>query len=75
MPPKELRVIGKLYINGKELINVTELETIKPMTKPIGDLHSVPHYRCGVCNKAVVLYEDDDKPDKCPWCGEAIDWR
>lgn len=43
--------------------------------KPIGDLHSVPHYRCGRCFGAVVLFKNDAKPKVCKWCGEPIEWK
>ena len=46
-----------------------------PKWKPIGDLDSVPHWRCGVCRRAVVLYKNDERPDKCRWCGTLIDWK
>lgn len=44
------------------------------LKKPIGDLHSVPHYRCPNCNGAVAVYEYDFKYPNCKWCGQAIDW-
>ena len=76
MPPKEMQIIGKLYCNGKEIMNVTDLTTaIEASVKPIGDLHSVPHYRCGYCHKAIVIYENDEKPERCKWCGVPIDWN
>lgn len=46
-----------------------------PKVKVIGDLHSVPHYRCGMCKKAVQVFVDDDKPSICPWCGVWLDWE
>ena len=42
--------------------------------KPIGDLNSVPHYRCPNCNNAVAVYEFDYKYPHCKWYGQAIDW-
>lgn len=42
--------------------------------KPIGDLNSVPHYRCPCCYSAIVVYENDNKMPQCKWCGQAIDW-
>lgn len=42
--------------------------------KPIGDLGSVPHYRCPYCNRAVKLYKNDRGFDFCPDCGQKIDW-
>ena len=46
-----------------------------PKVKVIGDLHSVPHYRCGMCKKAVQVFKDDDKPSICPWCKVLLDWE
>lgn len=43
--------------------------------KPIGDLNSVPHYRCPSCNGAVVMYCDDNKYPCCQWCGQKLDWK
>ena len=42
--------------------------------KPIGDLHSCPHYRCPSCHRSVVLYEDDPKYPCCQWCGKKLNW-
>ena len=77
MPPKETTVKGTLYLNGKKLMDIDgEIPTLElePAIKPVGDLHSVPHYRCGLCYRAVVVYVNDPKPDRCPWCGIAINW-
>ena len=46
----------------------------KTSKKPIGDLNSVPHYRCPTCNGAVVMYCDDNKYPCCQWCGQKLDW-
>ena len=43
-------------------------------TKPKGDYHSVPHYRCPSCNCSVKLYEDSEKYPYCKYCGQALDW-
>lgn len=43
--------------------------------KPIGDLHSCPHYRCPSCHRSVVLYEDSPKFPCCQWCGQKLDWN
>ncbi|MBO6298756.1 MAG: hypothetical protein J6N53_07905 [Lachnospiraceae bacterium] len=43
--------------------------------QPIGDLNSVPHFRCGLCHEAVVLYQNDERPMRCRWCGFLIDWK
>ena len=42
---------------------------------PIGDLHSVPHYRCPTCSCSVVLYKDDYRNPHCQWCGQLLDWN
>ncbi|MBQ7671309.1 MAG: hypothetical protein IJS45_11430 [Clostridia bacterium] len=55
----------------KELL--LAVEKVKPK-KPIGDLHSVPHYRCPTCKNAVVVFENDRKTPCCYWCGQALDW-
>ena len=77
MPPKEeTQIKGRLYYNGKQIMSGCNLETVTEVAcKPVGDLHSVPHYRCGNCHCAVVIFEDDKKPDKCKWCGVSIDWN
>lgn len=55
---------------GAELKNVKDIPK-----KPIGDLNSVPHYRCPNCNNAIVVYQFDYKYPHCKWCGQAIDWE
>jgi ribosomal protein S27E len=54
----------------------TALEALEKQIpkKPIGDLNSVPHYRCPACKKSVVLYENSARLPHCQWCGQAIDW-
>ena len=42
--------------------------------KPIGDLHSVPHYRCPLCKSGVKSYEDSSVYPYCHHCGQALDW-
>lgn len=42
--------------------------------KPIGDLHSVPHYRCPMCKNSVKCYEDSITYPYCHHCGQALDW-
>lgn len=59
----------KGYDKGYKDGNVKEIPK-----KPIGDLHSVPHYRCPTCNNAIVVYKYDYKYPHCKWCGQAIDW-
>jgi len=60
--------------DAKGRIKMPEKKT-KKTAKPIGDLHSVPHYRCGECFKAIVVYLNDEKPRVCKWCGAVIDWE
>lgn len=43
--------------------------------KPIGDLHSVPHYRCPICQFGIVMYEESMKYPYCHHCGQAIQWE
>ena len=55
---------------GAELVNTKDMPK-----KPIGDLDSVPHYRCPTCRSAVVLYDHDNKYPCCQWCGQALLWE
>lgn len=55
---------------GAEMKNAKDI----PM-KPIGDLDSVPHYRCPSCNCGVALYRNDFKYPHCQWCGQKLDWE
>lgn len=53
-------------------------EAIKAVEKqipkePIGDLHSVPHYRCPTCKCTVSMY-NTQYDSFCKYCGQAIDW-
>lgn len=43
--------------------------------EPIGDLHSVPHFRCPSCEKAVKTYCDSPQMPFCSWCGQALKWH
>lgn len=43
-------------------------------TEPIGDLHSVPHFRCPTCEKSVKTYTDSPGMPYCGWCGQKLDW-
>lgn len=81
MPPKNLDVDMAIYVNGtrvedtgkaKDLSLVREIFPLP--VRPIGDLHSVPHFRCGFCNRAIVLFKNDKHPDVCRWCGLPIAW-
>lgn len=47
----------------------------KSAKKPIGDLDSVPHYRCPSCFGSVVMYEKDPHYPCCQWCGQKLDWK
>ena len=47
----------------------------KTSKKPVGDLHSVPHYRCPSCFGAVVMYDKDPHYPCCQWCGQKLDWN
>lgn len=42
--------------------------------KPIGDLDSIPHYRCPSCFCTVKLFDDSQCDKYCQHCGQAIDW-
>ena len=55
------------------MIAVCALEKQIPK-KPIGDLHSVPHYRCPNCNSTVKLFFDSPVFDYCEYCGQCLDW-
>ena len=74
---KELSYDDTAY-GGKCTFEVRQ-EAVKALAKqipmkPIGDLHSVPHYRCPACISTVVLYEDSPKHPCCQWCGQKLDW-
>lgn len=61
------------YLDEAVMLAIEALERATPK-KPIGDLHSVPHYRCPNCKKAVVVFENEAKFPYCHWCGQRIDW-
>lgn len=65
--------IFKEPVTSYAQIAVEALEKQMPK-KPIGDLHSVPHYRCPNCNNAVVVYDHDYKYQCCKWCGQKLNW-
>lgn len=65
--------IFKEPVTSYARIAVESLEKQLPK-KPVGDLNSVPHYRCPNCNDAIVVYEHGYKLPYCHWCGQAIDW-
>lgn len=64
--------VGDIYLLDENFVK----NAIKKQMpeKPIGDLHSVPHYRCPNCHRSVVLYESDHKFPCCQWCGKKLDW-
>lgn len=75
MPTKDIQCSTiSAYIDGKRMENFS-LEPVELLVKPIGDLNSVPHFRCGACRRAIVVYRDDPKPDTCRWCGAKVDWK
>lgn len=63
---------NKLFEEDKETIN--ELVERATSKKPIGDLDSVPHYRCPVCYGGVKMYENSYVFPYCHHCGQALDW-
>ena len=42
--------------------------------KPVGDLNSVPHYRCVACGNGVKTYENSIVYPYCHHCGQKLDW-
>lgn len=48
--------------------------TLEKAMKPVGDLHSVPHFRCPVCRGAVVVFRMDKRVKRCRWCGQKLKW-
>lgn len=58
------------YLTGGAYLTINDVAK-----KPVGDLHSVPHYRCPTCNGAVVMYCDDHHYPCCQWCGQKLDWN
>ena len=43
--------------------------------KPIGDLNSVPHYRCAACGSGVKTYENSTVYPYCHYCGQKLLWE
>lgn len=67
-------IVDYKVCGGEEIdVAIEALEKQIPK-KPMGDLNSVPHYRCPVCKNAVVLYEYSAKLPHCQWCGQKLDW-
>lgn len=49
-------------------------DTLERAMKPVGDLHSVPHFRCPNCRGAVVVFRMDKRRKRCRWCGQKLRW-
>lgn len=63
-----------------QYINHTRAEVLEAIDKqepkkPIGDLHSVPHYRCPRCTKGVKGWSDSPVYPYCHHCGQRLDWE
>lgn len=58
----------------KDKKTIEELVEKATSKKPIGDLDSVPHYRCPICFSGVKMYEDSITYPYCHHCGQRIDW-
>lgn len=72
-----LALNSNAYLNmctSNDMINAIKALDKTIPEKPIGDLNSVPHYRCPNCKNAVVVYADDFKYPCCKWCGQELDW-
>ena len=68
-------LIGDGLVENVEAIRIALAAIEKQIpNKPIGDFHSVPHYRCPNCNSTVKLYENSTIFPFCNYCGQAIDW-
>lgn len=73
-----LALNSNAYLNmceSSDMENVMNALDKQVPKKPIGDLHSVPHYRCPNCKDTIVVYESEYRFPCCPWCGQAIDWE
>lgn len=68
------KIVNQLW-DGEAIEVYNKLMGNKDAKKPIGDLHSVPHYRCPSCNGAVVMYCNDLHYPYCQWCGQKLDWN
>lgn len=42
--------------------------------KPVGDLNSVPHYRCAACGNGLKTYENSTVYPYCHYCGQKLLW-
>ena len=49
-------------------------DTLEREMKPVGDLHSVPHFRCPNCRGAVLVFRMDKRRKRCRWCGQKLKW-
>jgi len=69
---KEEMGITEEYQQLAEAMDTAIKKQIK--RKVVGDLHSVPHYRCPNCNLAIKMFIKDSAYPHCHWCGQALDW-
>ena len=66
------------YINMctcDDMVNVISALEKQIPEKPVGDLKSVPHYRCPKCFGGVKMYEDSIVYPYCHHCGQKLDWE
>ena len=61
------------YIEVELRLAIAALEKQIPK-KPVGDLNSVPHYRCAACGNGVKTYEDSTVYPYCHYCGQKLLW-
>lgn len=69
---KEQIGISDEYQSLAEVMDKAIKKQIKQ--KVIGNLHSVPQYRCPNCNLAIKMFMKDPAHPYCCWCGQALDW-
>lgn len=62
-----------VYITEALDVAIKALEKQIPK-KPVGDLNSVPHYRCAACGNGVKTYEDSTVYPYCHYCGQKLLW-
>lgn len=65
--------LNAIYITEALDMAIETLEKQIPK-KPIGDLNSVPHYRCVACGEGVKTYKSSTVYPYCHHCGQALDW-
>lgn len=81
-PQEAINRISKIPVrpkpdNALDLVAIIEAQKalVKQIPqKPLGDLHSVPHYRCPNCHRTAKLFKDSSVFLHCHWCGQALDW-